>query len=280
MNRESSRDYSKEYLRDHIVGLSLPLYVLKDRVCDIGSKITLYKITEESDGEIVDKTYVNIEEDIFEVINIMSNNSSLKIKALDKYNNIVLWLHQGSYREDWIAVDNQTFLENSDGKALKTIENEENPKNQESHKNEGFDEVCSGVERPIEKEDIIIQNTLDNIKEFDILNTVKEETEEMREETEAMSNTITRRIVRIELIDNDRALEPEHSLVALFEDVVTDSDNNTTIQEVMIGCDMKSIIESHNQVRTSQVDLEILKRTGNRVNLQPIKLKDLTWIVK
>lgn len=113
MVRERSRDYSKEYFRDHIVSLSLPLYVLKDRVGDIGSKITLYKITEESDGEIVDKTYVNIEEDIFEAIDTMINKKNeLKIKALDKYNNTVLWLNQGSYRDDWVDVDNQTFLEN------------------------------------------------------------------------------------------------------------------------------------------------------------------------
>ncbi|UOX40263.1 hypothetical protein [Vibrio phage PhiImVa-1] len=90
----------------------------------------------------------------------------------------------------------------------------------------------------------------------------------------------TRRTVRIELIDNDAGLDVQHALVAAYDNIMTEDDDATTIQELIMTKDIARKLREHNERRAAQVDLDVLKRTGNEVMLQPVKLKDLTWVVK
>lgn len=90
----------------------------------------------------------------------------------------------------------------------------------------------------------------------------------------------TRRTVRIELIDNDAGLDVQNALVAAYDNIMTEDDDATTIQELIMTKDIARKLREHNERRASQVDLDVLKRTGNEVMLQPVKLKDLTWVVK
>lgn len=116
--------------------------------------------------------------------------------------------------------------------------------------------------------------------ELDLLNEPKPNSEPTIKEEEVMSTTTNRRTVRVELIDNDPGLDVKHSLVAFYNNVITEDDDATTIQELMMHKDIAGKLAKHNQVRTSQVDQDVLKRTGNTVNLQPVKLKNLTWVIK
>jgi hypothetical protein len=84
------------------------------------------------------------------------------------------------------------------------------------------------------------------------------------------------------LIDNDPALDVQHSVVAQFDNIVTEDTNDVLIQEILMNpeFDVAGKIQEHNDVRAEQVDLSILKSTGNQVYLLPVKLKQLTWLVK
>jgi len=92
----------------------------------------------------------------------------------------------------------------------------------------------------------------------------------------------TRRVVSINLIDDDKGLPVEYSLVISIEDIITEDDNETTIREILMNPELniQKKLEHHNEVRSEVVDEEILKRTGNKVHLRPVKLKDLRWEVK
>lgn len=100
-----------------------------------------------------------------------------------------------------------------------------------------------------------------------------------QQEESNMSNQVNRRVVTVNLLDNDAGLPVEHSFVGSWSEVVTEDSNEVTIQEIISTGQVKTLLEQHNEVRAAQVDLEILKRTGNSVNLRPVKLKDLTWKV-
>ncbi len=84
------------------------------------------------------------------------------------------------------------------------------------------------------------------------------------------------------MIDNDPALDVQHSVVAQFDNIVTEDTNDVLIQEILMNpeFDVAGKIQEHNDVRAEQVDLSILKSTGNQVYLLPVKLKQLTWLVK
>lgn len=112
-------------------------------------------------------------------------------------------------------------------------------------------------------------DSLDNVSK--ILNN-KEETD--------MSNKTNRRVLNIQLLDNDAGLPVEHALVAEFNGVVTEDNDQTTLQEIISTGEVAERIKVHNEVRSKQLDLAILKSTGQKVNLLPIKLKDLTWNIK
>jgi hypothetical protein len=94
------------------------------------------------------------------------------------------------------------------------------------------------------------------------------------------SNMSKRRIVTVEVIDNDPGLDVDHSVVAVFKDVVTEDSNEVTINELLhTGC-LVNLLEEHNKIRGEQVNKDILNRTGAKVFLEPVKLKNLDLIVK
>lgn len=100
------------------------------------------------------------------------------------------------------------------------------------------------------------------------------------EEKQTMSNKTNRRVLNIQLLDNDAGLPVEHALVAEFNGVVTEDNDQTTLQEIISTGEVAERIKVHNEVRSKQLDLAILKSTGQKINLLPIKLKDLTWNIK
>lgn len=99
-----------------------------------------------------------------------------------------------------------------------------------------------------------------------------------KQEESNMSNA-NRRVVNVKLLDNDSGLPVENSLVAQFDNIVTEDSNDVVVQEILLNKNIADSIAKHNQKRVEQTDLEILKRTGNDVKLRQVKLKDLTWIV-
>lgn len=100
-----------------------------------------------------------------------------------------------------------------------------------------------------------------------------------QQEESKMSN-VTRRVVNIQLVDEDAGLPVEHSLVGKFEDVVTEDSDSVTIQELISTGEVAKLLEAHNKVRVEQDNIEIQNRTGNTVKLRPVKLKDLSWKIK
>lgn len=92
-----------------------------------------------------------------------------------------------------------------------------------------------------------------------------------------MSNA--RKVVNIKLLDNDQGLPVEYSLVAEFNGVVTEDDNETTIRQILMDEDVAGMVAQHNEIREGEIDRDILRRTGNKVTLQAVKLKQLTWVV-
>ena len=101
-----------------------------------------------------------------------------------------------------------------------------------------------------------------------------------QQEESNMSNKVNRRVLNIQLLDNDAGLPVEHSLVAEFNGIVTEDDNQITLQELISTGEVAKHIEAHNKVRAEQVDQTILQNTGQTVKLRPVKLKDLTWNIK
>lgn len=125
--------------------------------------------------------------------------------------------------------------------------------------------LCSAVKK------VEISGTID----YDI---VKETNQQSKGDLN-MSNT-QRRVVNVVLIDPDQGLPVEHSQVHDFGQIVTEDDDATTIQELIMTGDVQAKLDIHNKVRSEQTDLDILRRTGNEVKLQPVKLKNLKWIIK
>jgi hypothetical protein len=119
------------------------------------------------------------------------------------------------------------------------------------------------------RENPILTNIDDNIN-----STNKEETK-------------MRRVVKIEVFDDDKGLPVELSLVGVFNDVVTEDDNDSAIREVLMeggtyepdGMSMSELLDHHNILRGQTVNEDILNRTGNTVMLRSIKLKDLRFKV-
>lgn len=82
------------------------------------------------------------------------------------------------------------------------------------------------------------------------------------------------------LMDNDKNLPVEHSLVHTFDNVITEDDDQVTIQQILVDNDIKGILEKHNKKREGVVNQTILERTGSEVVLRPITIKDLDWMTK
>lgn len=96
----------------------------------------------------------------------------------------------------------------------------------------------------------------------------------------AASSNQTRRTVTLNLIDPDTSLDVSKSLVGTYGPVVVEDDIQTVINEICMEQDVANAIANHNKKREKETDLTILKNTGNKVGLQPVKLKDLKWEIK
>lgn len=93
------------------------------------------------------------------------------------------------------------------------------------------------------------------------------------------AQVLTRRAVRVRIIDNDPALLIEHSFVAESEVTMTEDNDAITIQQFLADFPINEAVAQHNETRATLTDEEILKRTGQDVKLRPIRLKDLTITV-
>lgn len=107
--------------------------------------------------------------------------------------------------------------------------------------------------------------------DFKTLDNVSKQTEEKQ----TMSNANNRRIVTVQVFDLDPALDVEHSLVHVFEGVVTEEDNSTTLTELLHTGQLVEPLAKHNKTRTAQDNKDILSRTGKKVKLEAIKVKNL-----
>lgn len=96
---------------------------------------------------------------------------------------------------------------------------------------------------------------------------------------EDVNMSIQRKVVEVQLFDDAKGLPVQDSLVAKFENVLTEDDNDTTIREVIMNNDIKKVLVAHNMKRAKVINQDILERTGNSVALQPVLLKDLRWKV-
>jgi hypothetical protein len=96
---------------------------------------------------------------------------------------------------------------------------------------------------------------------------------------EDVNMSTQRKVVEVQLFDDAKGLPVQDSLVAKFDNVLTEDDNDTTIREVIMNNDIKKVLAAHNVKRSKVINQDILDRTGNSVTLQPILLKDLRWKV-
>ena len=94
------------------------------------------------------------------------------------------------------------------------------------------------------------------------------------------NNTTTRTIRNIVLLDEDSKLPVADSIVHNFGDIVTEDCDQATLMQLMVDHDIKGIIDKHNSVRADRANQTVLERTGKKVMLQPITIKDLSWKIK
>lgn len=93
-----------------------------------------------------------------------------------------------------------------------------------------------------------------------------------------MTNNLTVKTIR--LLDCTQGIKKEAAIVGTFEDVVVQNELlELAKQEILMNYDVATMIEEHNKARSKMVDLDIKKRTGNEVYLDPVELKDLEWSV-
>ena len=86
------------------------------------------------------------------------------------------------------------------------------------------------------------------------------------------------RKVSLTLIDNDSNLKGAEKIV--FEQtVVTEHDNDKTIQQVLITGDVANALDKHNKQREATVDKAVLRNTGTKVFLDPVEIFELQWQV-
>lgn len=113
---------------------------------------------------------------------------------------------------------------------------------------------------------------------------VEDKFTETNKETETMNEAqASRSVVNVTLIDTDAGLKPENSVVAnLGQFVVENSNYDHVKQRILMDTklDIAGKLAEHNKMRETTVDLEVLKRTGNKVKLQPVEIFQLEWSFK
>ncbi len=86
------------------------------------------------------------------------------------------------------------------------------------------------------------------------------------------------RKVNLTLVDNNANLKGAEKIV-FEQQVVTEHDNDKTIQQVLITGDVSTALDAHNKKRESTVDKSILRSTGTKVFLEPVEIFELQWQV-
>lgn len=86
------------------------------------------------------------------------------------------------------------------------------------------------------------------------------------------------RTVNLTLIDNDANLKGAEKIV-FQRQVVTEHDNDKTIQQVLITGDVAKALVEHNEKRSGTVDKAVLRSTGTKVYLEPVEIFELQWQV-
>lgn len=89
--------------------------------------------------------------------------------------------------------------------------------------------------------------------------------------------TTERTVMNITLVDEDSKLPVTKAIVHSFGNIITEEDNQTTILQLIVDTDIKTILDKHNEVRSKTVNQTVLERTGKKVMLQPVTIKDLSW---
>lgn len=98
-----------------------------------------------------------------------------------------------------------------------------------------------------------------------------------QQEESKMSNANNRRVLTVQVFDLDPALDVELSLVHVFKDVVTEDTNEVTLTELLHTGQLVVPLAEHNKKRVAQDNKDILSRTGKKVKLEPVKVKNLSF---
>ena len=99
----------------------------------------------------------------------------------------------------------------------------------------------------------------------------------MTNKTTATNKTL----VTVLMIDQDENLSDDLFLVAKFEDVVCyGDDTQSMLMDLVSEGKVKELLDIHNKRRADVVDKVQQRRHGNKVYLEPIKIKDLDIQVK
>lgn len=108
------------------------------------------------------------------------------------------------------------------------------------------------------------------------------EVEDFVQETEILNKTgetkMGIRKVNLTLVDNNANLKGAEKIV-FEQQVVTEHDNDKTIQQVLITGDVSTALDAHNKKREATVDKSILRSTGTKVFLEPVEIFELQWQV-
>tara|TARA_R110002126_G_scaffold104356_3_gene237848 strand:+ start:3015 stop:4082 length:1068 start_codon:yes stop_codon:yes gene_type:complete len=97
--------------------------------------------------------------------------------------------------------------------------------------------------------------------------------------TKGESKMTERKTVVVELFDDSKGILAENSKV-FGVDLVTDLTKEQVIHKVLMEEDVAASISLHNDMREGCVNEDILERTGNKVFLKEVRLKDLRWVVR
>lgn len=90
---------------------------------------------------------------------------------------------------------------------------------------------------------------------------------------------MTLKTVNLTLVDNNSNLKAAQKIVYQSLNLVTEHNDDRTIQQVLITGDVAKALAEHNLKRVKVVDKEILRTTGRDVYLEPVEIFDLKWQV-
>ena len=86
---------------------------------------------------------------------------------------------------------------------------------------------------------------------------------------------MSKRLVRVIIIDMDEDVPLEHSILHMGEEMLTDLNN----QEMFFELDMKGMLAKHNKKRITFVDKDASEGSSKDVMLEPARIRDLVMNV-